>query len=656
MEGTRRELVGGSKVGLHRYIIRLVVVVAMVVSGLVLGAVDAPAESQETYPMVFPVVGDVTYRDTWGAPRSGGRTHEGTDIFAPKGTPVVAAAPGTVVRITVGERAGRYIVVEHFDGWRTYYLHLDNDTPGTDDGLGGAPAEGIAVGVRVEAGQILDFVGDSGNAEGTPPHLHFELHPPGEGPINPYPHLRAAQTTEVDFDAPRPTVKPRGPDMTNTELVGSFDPGGGFTAGVAAHGTTASLGTWGRPETCPGTGVRLIDITDPAAPTLLGAIATGDAYPGTSTDNLWVGAVDNDWFTGDLAVIAVRRCDNTESGRLERGFRGLVFYDVTDPASPKRIGRIAVGSKTQGVHEVDVAVREDGSVLVAATVMQSLLHTDGARGDIRVIDATNPRRPVGIADWDLRRDGPAEDVTAMLAARDEEEFHAHGATFGGGGTELWVAHWDGGVVRLDVSEPSSPTVMTMTGFDPNTEGNAHAIAIDDERSLVVRSDEDLFPNDSVRHIAGWGGQTVYGINADAELEELSTFTTGTTELAETNPPLRRDGYYTAHEAVIVDKTEYVAWYSSGVRIVDLTDPMMPQEIGFFIPPPRVDPTGHWKAPDGTKAFPMVWGVAVVDDLIFVSDIHSGLWIARFDDGLSDEMTLPPGFEPVPGGPGWPPVQ
>ncbi|MDJ0962327.1 MAG: M23 family metallopeptidase, partial [Acidimicrobiia bacterium] len=230
MEGTRRESVGGSKVGLHRYIIRLVVVVAMVVSGLVLGSVDSPAESQETYPMIFPVVGDVTYRDTWGAPRSGGRTHEGTDIFAPKGTPVVAAAPGTVVRITVGERAGRYIVVEHFDGWRTYYLHLDNDTPGTDDGLGGAPAEGIAVGVRVEAGQILDFVGDSGNAEGTPPHLHFELHPPGEGPINPYPHLRAAQTTEVDFDAPRPTVKPRGPDMTNTELVGSFDPGGGFTA------------------------------------------------------------------------------------------------------------------------------------------------------------------------------------------------------------------------------------------------------------------------------------------------------------------------------------------------------------------------------------------------------------------------------------------
>jgi hypothetical protein len=635
---------------------RLAIVVSMVWATLVSGSAAQQAESQEIYPMVFPVAGDVTYRDSWGAPRSEGRTHEGADIFAPKGTPVVAAAPGIVVRITVGERAGRYIVVEHFDGWRTYYLHLDNDTPGTDDGLAGAPAAGIVVGARVEAGQILDYVGDSGNAEETPPHLHFELHPPGGEPINPYPHLRAAQTAEVVFDGSAPTITPRGPDMVNTDLVGSFDPGGGFTAGVAAHAGTAYLGTWGRPETCPGTGVRIIDVTDPAEPTLLGAIATGDDYPGTSTDNLWVGAVDNEWFTGDLAVIGVRRCDNTESGRFEQGFRGLVFYDVTDPAAPKRIGRVAAGSKTQGVHEVDVAAHSDGTVLVAATVVQSVLHTDGAMGDVRLIDATNPRRPVQVADWDLRRDGPSEAVEAMLAARDEEEFHAHSATFGADGAELWVAHWDAGVVRLDIAEPSAPTVLTMTGFEPNTEGNAHAIAIDDERSLVVRTNEDLFPTESVRHVAGWGGQSVYAINADDELEQLSEFATGTTELADADPPLRRDGYYSAHEAVIVDKTEYVAWYSSGVRIVDLTDPMMPQEIGFFIPPPRVDPTGHWKAPDGTRAFPMVWGVTVVEDLIFISDIHSGLWIARFDDGLSDEMTLPPDFEPVPGGPGWPPVK
>ena len=53
-----------------------------------------------------------------------------------------------------------------------------------------------------------------------------------------------------------------------------------------------------------------------------------------------------------------------------------------------------------------------------------------------------------------------------------------------------------------------------------------------------------------------------------------------------------------------------------------------------------DPTGHWKAPDGSQAFPMVWGVAVADGLIYLSDIHSGLWIARFDDGLDEEMVGP----------------
>lgn len=638
----------------HRHIMRFVTVIAMVVGGLVSAPTAPPAVSQDIYPLVFPVVGDSAYGDTWGAPRSGGRTHKGTDIFAPKGTPVVAAAPGIVVRIAVGERAGRYIVLEHYDGWRTYYLHLDNDTPGTDDGLGGAPAAGIVVGARVEAGRVLDYVGDSGNAEETPPHLHFELHPPGNGAINPYPHLKAAESGEVVFAGPRTMVAPRGPNMINTKLVGSFDPGGGFTGGVAAHRDTAYLGTWGRPETCPGTGVRVIDVTDPANPQLLGAMATGDDYPATSADNVWVGRVDNEFFVGDLAVIAVRRCDNTESGRLDRGFRGLVFYDVTDPTAPKRIGRVSVGSLTQGVHEVDVAVRDDGTVLVAATVMQSLLHTEGERGDVRLFDATNPRRPVEIADWDLRRDGPADAVAAMLAARDEEEFHAHGVTLAADGTQLWIAHWDGGIVHLDLADPAAPALLTMAGFDASTEGNAHAVAVDERRGLVVRTDEDFNSLATVGHVAGWGGQRLYEITPSGDLAPLAEFTTGTTELADTDPPLRRDGYYTAHEAVIVGETQYVAWYSGGMRIVDLSDPAAPQEIGFFIPPPRVDPTGHWEAPDGTRSFPLVWGVAVVDGLIFISDIHSGLWITRFDDGL-DELNYPPEIEPVPGGPGWPPT-
>ena len=87
-----------------------------------------------------------------------------------------------------------------------------------------------------------------------------------------------------------------------------------------------------------------------------------------------------------------------------------------------------------------------------------------------------------------------------------------------------------------------------------------------------------------------------------------------------------------------------SWYSDGIRIVDLSDPAQPTEIGSFVPPLARDPVEYWVAPNGASVFPMVWGVAVADDLIFVSDMNSGLWIIRFDD--SDQIEERPG--PAPG--------
>jgi murein DD-endopeptidase MepM/ murein hydrolase activator NlpD len=147
---------------------------------------------------VFPIAEGFSYTDTFGAPRSGGRTHAGIDIFAPKLTQVVAVADGVVVRAehTAG-RAGVEVVVEHPGGTRSYYLHLNNDTPGTDDGLGEGIAPGIAPGVAVTAGTVVGYVGDSGNAEATPAHLHFEFHVSGAGAVDPYTLLLAAERGEV---------------------------------------------------------------------------------------------------------------------------------------------------------------------------------------------------------------------------------------------------------------------------------------------------------------------------------------------------------------------------------------------------------------------------------------------------------------------------
>lgn len=166
-----------------------------------------PAEP-EIYPIVFPVAGEVRYTDTWGAPRSGGRSHHGVDMLAEKMVPVLAAADGTVDWMH-DEQGGNCCAMAllHDDGWESWYIHLNNDTPGTDDGLGWGFAEGISSGVRVEAGQVIGYVGDSGNAEWSSPHLHFELHQPDGTPINPYPHVYAAETGQ----SPPPTDPPEPP-------------------------------------------------------------------------------------------------------------------------------------------------------------------------------------------------------------------------------------------------------------------------------------------------------------------------------------------------------------------------------------------------------------------------------------------------------------
>ena len=155
---------------------------------IVLAAVDGIA---------FPVAGPASYSASFGAPRSDGRTHEGVDIFAEKMTPVMAAASGTVSFVRNGIGSDCCVVkIRHDDGQSSLYLHLNNDTAGTDDGQGYGIAEGIEAGVRVGAGYVIGYVGDSGTAEETPSHLHFELHDPAGTELDPYPYLQIAQAVE----------------------------------------------------------------------------------------------------------------------------------------------------------------------------------------------------------------------------------------------------------------------------------------------------------------------------------------------------------------------------------------------------------------------------------------------------------------------------
>ena len=127
---------------------------------------------------VFPVGEPYSFIDSWGFPRMTGTEyehgHQGTDIMADFGTPLYAVERGVVIRVGVDVLGGQKLWVKGQSGTYYYYAHLQ------------AFVEGVGEGTPVEAGDVVGFVGDTGNAKGGAPHLHFQVHPGGGPPVNPY--------------------------------------------------------------------------------------------------------------------------------------------------------------------------------------------------------------------------------------------------------------------------------------------------------------------------------------------------------------------------------------------------------------------------------------------------------------------------------------
>ncbi len=121
-----------------------------------------------------------SYVDTWGAPRSGGRTHQGTDVMAPYGAEVYAYTGGVVSRESTSTSGGVQLYLLGDNGVEYFYAHLSRYA--------------VPAGTRVRAGQLVAYNGQSGNAQYTAPHVHFEVHPagPGSAPVNPYPYVQRA--------------------------------------------------------------------------------------------------------------------------------------------------------------------------------------------------------------------------------------------------------------------------------------------------------------------------------------------------------------------------------------------------------------------------------------------------------------------------------
>src|SRR4051794_12441931 len=168
----------------------------------------AHADSRGVPRIMFPVVGPVQYSDDFGAPRAGG-PHQGIDILAPRKAPAIATEAGRIKFWTTSATAGCMLYLYGKSGTMYEYIHLNNDVGKGNDNRGKcvagmAYAPGLKNGAKVAAGQVVGFVGDSGDANGIHPHLHFEVHPGGHAATDPYPYLKAAQ--RLLFSVPRGSV------------------------------------------------------------------------------------------------------------------------------------------------------------------------------------------------------------------------------------------------------------------------------------------------------------------------------------------------------------------------------------------------------------------------------------------------------------------
>jgi murein DD-endopeptidase MepM/ murein hydrolase activator NlpD len=118
-----------------------------------------------------PVAGPRHFSDTWGDSRSGGRHHQGTDIMAARGTPIVAVIAGTI-KTAYSSAGGISLYLRGVDGDEYFYAHNSRNV--------------VSTGEHVKAGEVIAYVGSTGNAPESAPHLHFERHPNGGSAVNPY--------------------------------------------------------------------------------------------------------------------------------------------------------------------------------------------------------------------------------------------------------------------------------------------------------------------------------------------------------------------------------------------------------------------------------------------------------------------------------------
>jgi hypothetical protein len=434
----------------------------------------------------------------------------------------------------------------------------------------------------------------------------------------------------------------KGGSAWNIEVVGQDSLGGrGFNGDVWTHEGFAYVGHWGFTDwatgnsrfcpSAPKNGVAIVDATDPSHPEMISRLQNP---AGTSAEDVVVFNAESGPLAGhDIAVSGIQVCGGS---RYDLSFaRGLMLWDVTDPAHPAELGFWDAECCTRGVHEFEVQYRADlGRTFAYATVptsgyedsqTTSGFRDDNGDGDFRLIDITDPAHPFQVSEWGIR------DIGGPFSAGqgcDPDANYGHGAEPSADGKLVFLSYWDSGFIELDLTNPASPVFNGRTVYPPNADGDAHSSQWDESRGLLFGADEDFCKTSGADIETGYGYMRVYDYSDPADPVQIGEYRTpnslGTND--------QSAGDFVIHNNFLVGTDVYSSWYTDGVRVVDTSDPRHPVEVANFVPP-----AGHNPVKPSQRAVlsntTQIWGV-VVDEatgLIYASDMNTGLWILRRTD-------------------------
>jgi hypothetical protein len=429
----------------------------------------------------------------------------------------------------------------------------------------------------------------------------------------------------------------------NIEVVGHSDLGGrGFNADVWAYKGYAYVGQWGfgdwasgsKDRFCPqgsNTSVLVIDARNPSNPKVVARLQNP---PNTSVEDVVVYTALYGKYKGkDIAAAGVQYCGDSRYDA--NADRGLMLWNVTNPAAPVQIGYLNTGCCTRGIHEFEIEHRPDLKRTYAYTTVPASRYPDSGTssgfrdangdGDFRLIDITDPAHPVQVSDWGI------QDIGGPFSTGqgcDADANYGHGAEPSNDGKLVFVSYWDSGFIALDVTNPSVPVFKGRTTYPANADGDGHSGSYDDARKLLFSADEDFCKNSGPDIETGMGYLRVWDYSNLAAPVQIGEYRTPNSQgTAGTSA-----GDFSLHNALVVGTDIYMSWYSDGIRVVDASDPTHLREVAYFVPPSANNPVKPSQRGTLSNA-PQVWGVEYDEatGLIYASDMNSGLWILRRTD-------------------------